>query len=145
MVLPSLPSFTNNKLIEDKSIRSMVEEFIGKLKVKTASQEISAGKLSGGNQQKIVIAKWLITNPNILILDEPTRGVDVGAKKEIYEIINQLKKAGVAIIIVSSELPEILGICDRIAVMHEKKLVKIFNRDEATQESVMQYAAVGGI
>lgn len=145
MVLPSLPSFANNKLIEDKSIRSMVEEFIGKLKVKTASQEISAGKLSGGNQQKIVIAKWLITNPKILILDEPTRGVDVGAKKEIYEIINQLKKAGVAIIIVSSELPEILGICDRIAVMHEKKLVKIFNRDEATQESVMQYAAVGGI
>lgn len=145
MVLPSLPSFANNKLIEDKSIRSMVEEFIGKLKVKTASQEISVGKLSGGNQQKIVIAKWLITNPKILILDEPTRGVDVGAKKEIYEIINQLKKAGVAIIIVSSELPEILGICDRIAVMHEKKLVKILNRDEATQESVMQYAAVGGI
>lgn len=145
MALPSLSSFANNKLIEDRSIRSMVEEFIGKLKVKTASQEISVGKLSGGNQQKIVIAKWLITNPKILILDEPTRGVDVGAKKEIYEIINQLKKAGVAIIIVSSELPEILGICDRIAVMHEKKLVKIFNRDEATQESVMQYAAVGGI
>lgn len=144
MVLPSLPSFTNNKLIEDKSIRNMVEEFIGKLKVKTASQEISVRKLSGGNQQKIVIAKWLITNPKILILDEPTRGVDVGAKKEIYEIINQLKNAGVAIIIVSSELPEILGICDRIAVMHEKKLVKIFNRNEATQESVMQYAAVGG-
>ncbi len=145
MALPSLSSFANNKLIEDRSIRSMVEEFIGKLKVKTASQEISVGKLSGGNQQKIVIAKWLITNPKILILDEPTRGVDVGAKKEIYEIINQLKKAGVAIIIVSSELPEILGICDRIAVMHEKKLVKIFNRDESTQESVMQYAAVGGI
>jgi ribose transport system ATP-binding protein len=144
-VLSSLPSFTRKKLIKDGEITKIVDEYIKKLNVRTASQSISVGKLSGGNQQKIVIAKWLITKPKILILDEPTRGVDVGAKKEIYEIINQLKKEGVAIIIVSSELPEILGICDRVGVMHEKKLVKIIDRKEATQEKIMEYATVGGI
>jgi ribose transport system ATP-binding protein len=143
--LPSLPSFTRKKLIKDGEITKIVDEYIKKLNVRTASQSISVGKLSGGNQQKIVIAKWLITKPKILILDEPTRGVDVGAKKEIYEIINQLKQEGVAIIIVSSELPEILGICDRVGVMHEKKLVKIIDRKEATQEKIMEYATVGGI
>jgi ribose transport system ATP-binding protein len=144
-VLPSLNNFEEKKLVKDRKISGVVEEYIKKLNVKTPNQTIPVGKLSGGNQQKIVIAKWLLTNPQILILDEPTRGVDVGAKKEIYEIINQLKKDGVAIIVVSSELPEVLGICDRIAVMHEKKLKKIFDRKEATQEKIMEYATGGGI
>ncbi|TWE09114.1 ribose ABC transporter ATP-binding protein [Neobacillus bataviensis] len=143
-VLPSLPLFTKQKLVKTEAISEVVDQYIKKLQVRTPSQSIPVGKLSGGNQQKIVIAKWLITKPKILILDEPTRGVDVGAKKEIYEIINQLKKEGVAIIVVSSELPEVLGICDRVAIMHERKLVKILDIKEASQEKIMEYATVGG-
>jgi ribose transport system ATP-binding protein len=144
-VLPSLKEFTKNKFVKKERITEVVSEYIKKLNVRTPNQTIEVGKLSGGNQQKIVIAKWLITKPKILILDEPTRGVDVGAKKEIYEIINLLKKEGVAVIVVSSELPEVLGICDRVAVMHEKKLKKIFDSKDATQEKVMEYATGGGI
>ncbi|PLR80547.1 sugar ABC transporter ATP-binding protein [Bacillus canaveralius] len=144
-VLPSLSSFTENRLVKEGKISGIVDEYIKKLRVRTPGQTIEVGKLSGGNQQKIVLAKWLITNPQILILDEPTRGVDVGAKKEIYDIINQLKLAGVAIIVVSSELPEIIGVCDRVAVMHEKKLKKIFDIKEATQEKIMEYSTGGGI
>ncbi|MBO1002014.1 sugar ABC transporter ATP-binding protein [Pseudogracilibacillus auburnensis] len=143
MVLPSIKNFTHKKLVQPKKIASSVAEYIQKLNVRTPNQTIETKKLSGGNQQKIVIAKWLLTNPKILILDEPTRGVDVGAKKEIYGIINRLKEAGVAIIVVSSELPEVLGICDRIVVMHEKRIKKIIPREEATQEIVMEYATGG--
>jgi ribose transport system ATP-binding protein len=143
MVLPSLNRFKGKLFVKDSAISETVDTYIKQLKIRTPNQNIEARKLSGGNQQKIVIAKWLITKPKILILDEPTRGVDVGAKKEIYEIINQLKKEGVAIIVVSSELPEVLGICDRIAVMHMKKLKKIFDRTEATQEKIMEYATGG--
>ncbi|MFE8697466.1 sugar ABC transporter ATP-binding protein [Cytobacillus sp. FJAT-53684] len=144
-VLPSLNTFTEKKLIKKGKISSVVAEYIKKLNVRTPNQTIEVGKLSGGNQQKIVIAKWLITKPKILILDEPTRGVDVGAKKEIYEIINQLKQEGVAIIVVSSELPEVLGISDRVAIMHERKLKKILDIKEATQEKIMEYATGGGV
>ncbi|WP_319023187.1 sugar ABC transporter ATP-binding protein [Tepidibacter hydrothermalis] len=144
MVLPSLKDFKKNGLMDDFKISETTDKFIKKLKVRTSSPKVEVGNLSGGNQQKVVIAKWLITKPRILILDEPTRGVDVGAKKEIYEIINELKKEGVAIIVVSSELPEVLGICDRIAVMHEKKLKKIFDIEHATQEKIMEYATGGG-
>lgn len=144
MVLPSLNDFKNKGFMDDSQISKKVDRFIEKLKVRTSSQTIEVGNLSGGNQQKVVIAKWLITKPRILILDEPTRGVDIGAKKEIYEIINELKKEGVAIIVVSSELPEVLGICDRVAVMHEKKLKKIFDIKDATQKKIMEYATGGG-
>lgn len=144
LVLPSLKMFTKKLIINDKEIPKTVDKLIKKLNIKASSQNIKVGKLSGGNQQKVVIAKWLATSPKLLILDEPTRGVDVGAKKEIYEIINELKKEGVAIIVVSSELPEVLGICDRIAVMHMGKLKKIFNAKDATQEKIMEYAAGGG-
>jgi len=144
-VMPSLRTFTKNKLIQKGQISKVVAEYIRKLNVRTPNQTINVGNLSGGNQQKVVIAKWLITKPKLLILDEPTRGVDVGAKKEIYEIINELKKEGVALIVVSSELPEVLGISDRIAVMHEGKLKKIFDIKEATQEKIMEYATGGGV
>jgi ribose transport system ATP-binding protein len=99
--------------------------------------------LSGGNQQKIVIGKWLGINPKILILDEPTRGVDVGAKKEIYQLMNDLTKQGVAIIMVSSELPEILGMSDRVLVVHEGKISAVIDKANADQEIIMQ-AATGG-
>lgn len=144
MVLASLKEFKKGAFMDDQRIHKAADTFIKRLKIRTPNQEINVGKLSGGNQQKVVIAKWLITNPRILILDEPTRGVDVGAKREIYELINELKKEGVAIIVVSSELPEVLGVSDRIAVMHNKKLKKIFDIKEATQEKIMEYATGGG-
>ena len=143
LILPSLKEFTKSGLVQNKLKLEETEAYQKKLNIKMASPEIKIANLSGGNQQKVVIAKWLHTKPSILILDEPTRGVDIGAKKEIYEIINDLKAAGVAVIIVSSELPEVLGISDRIAVMREKRLVKIMDRSEATQENIMDYATRG--
>ncbi|MFB4341652.1 ribose ABC transporter ATP-binding protein RbsA [Pantoea sp. CS_6] len=119
-----------------------VKDFIRLFNVKTPSMEQPIGLLSGGNQQKVAIARGLMTRPNVLILDEPTRGVDVGAKKEIYQLINQFKAEGLSIILVSSEMPEVLGMSDRIVVMHEGRLSGEFSREEATQESLMA-AAVG--
>ncbi|ACJ35023.1 ABC-type ribose transport system, ATPase component [Anoxybacillus flavithermus WK1] len=124
---------------EDELVRSLVE----RLQIKAASAEIEVKSLSGGNQQKVVFGKWLAMNPNILILDEPTRGVDVGAKKEIYEMMNELAAQGVAIIMVSSELPEILGMSDRIMVVHEGRVTAILNNDNVDQETIMR-AATGG-
>jgi D-xylose transport system ATP-binding protein len=110
------------------------------LKVKANSPLTVAGTLSGGNQQKIVLGKWLLTNPKVLFLDEPTRGIDVGAKQEIYSEINRLAKDGLAIVMVSSELPEVMGLSDRILVLHEGKLTGEFTRTEATAEKVMAAA-----
>jgi len=120
------------------------QQFVQKLKTKTASLETKVGALSGGNQQKVVIAKWLMSKPKILILDEPTRGIDVGAKYEIYQLMNQLVNEGVAIIMISSELPEILGMSDRILVMNEGRFVKELTKEEATQEKIMSAATGGG-
>ncbi|MEI7210439.1 ribose ABC transporter ATP-binding protein RbsA [Pectobacterium carotovorum] len=119
-----------------------VADFIRLFNVKTPSMEQPIGLLSGGNQQKVAIARGLMTRPNILILDEPTRGVDVGAKKEIYQLINQFKEEGLSIILVSSEMPEVLGMSDRIIVMHEGRLSGDFPIEQATQEALMA-AAVG--
>lgn len=128
--------------LKHKEEELAVGDFIELFKVKTPSMEQPIGLLSGGNQQKIAIARGLMTRPNVLILDEPTRGVDVGAKKEIYQLINQFKADGLSIILVSSEMPEVLGMSDRIMVMHEGKASAVFTRDEATQEQIMA-AAVG--
>ncbi|MEQ9892686.1 ribose ABC transporter ATP-binding protein RbsA [Pectobacterium aroidearum] len=119
-----------------------VADFIRLFNVKTPSMEQPIGLLSGGNQQKVAIARGLMTRPNVLILDEPTRGVDVGAKKEIYQLINQFKEEGLSIILVSSEMPEVLGMSDRIIVMHEGRLSGDFPIEQATQE-VLMAAAVG--
>ncbi|WP_166239733.1 xylose ABC transporter ATP-binding protein [Paenibacillus turpanensis] len=119
------------------------QKYVRELRTKTSSLETAVGTLSGGNQQKVVIGKWLMSDPKILILDEPTRGIDVGAKYEIYNLMNQLVEQGVAIIMISSELPEVLGMSDRILVMSEGKFVKEFDWREATQENIMQ-AATGG-
>jgi ABC-type sugar transport system ATPase subunit len=110
------------------------------LKVKANSPLTIAGTLSGGNQQKVVLGKWLLTNPQVLFLDEPTRGIDVGAKQEIYSEINKLAKEGLAIVMVSSELPEVLGLSDRVLVLHEGKLTGEFTKNEATPEKVMAAA-----
>jgi ABC-type sugar transport system ATPase subunit len=110
------------------------------LRVKANSVFTIAGTLSGGNQQKVVLAKWLLTNPRILFLDEPTRGIDVGAKQEIYAQINKLAKSGLAIVLVSSELPEVLGMSDRVLVLHEGRITGEFTRAAATPEKVMACA-----
>jgi len=116
------------------------ERSMKELRVKANSVFTIAGTLSGGNQQKVVLAKWLLTNPRVLFLDEPTRGIDVGAKQEIYAQINKLAKSGLAIVLVSSELPEVLGMSDRILVLHEGRITGEFSRAAATPEKVMACA-----
>ena len=111
---------------------------IKKLNIKSSSINQKTGNLSGGNQQKVVLSKWIFTDPEVLILDEPTRGIDVGAKYEIYTIINKLADEGKSIIFISSELAEILGICDRVYVMNEGKIVGELSRKDASQESIMK-------
>ncbi|GAA4258314.1 sugar ABC transporter ATP-binding protein [Dactylosporangium darangshiense] len=115
------------------------EKLRKEMRVKADSVAVLTGKLSGGNQQKVVLSKWLFTEPEVLILDEPTRGIDVGAKYEIYEIINALADAGKAVVVISSELPELLGICDRIYAMSQGRITGEVERAEATQEGLMRY------
>lgn len=143
MVLPSLFSFINKGLIDESKEKSFAEMLKARLHVKAESIETPVKNLSGGNQQKVVIAKWIGIGPKVLILDEPTRGVDVGAKREIYQLMNELTERGVAIIMVSSELPEVIGMSDRILVVHEGQIAGELAGQEATQEKIMTYAAGG--
>lgn len=142
MTLSALGQFSTAGQINANKESRQVEEYIKKLAIKTPSSLQRVKNLSGGNQQKVVLSKWMMINPKVLILDEPTRGVDVGAKVEIYELINKLKESGVAIIMISSEMPEVMGISDRIVVMHEGKITGEFTHDEVSQEKIMQ-SAVG--
>ena len=124
--------------------RDVVGEYIGKLNIKTPSALQLARNLSGGNQQKVVLAKWLLSDSKVILFDEPTRGIDVGAKIEVYNIINDLIRAGVAVIMISSELPEILGMSDRVAVMHQGEITGVFDNDGTlTQEKILYYATGG--
>lgn len=143
MALPNLFSFSNKGFISAPKEQDFVDTLIKRLQIKTQSSETAARNLSGGNQQKVVIAKWVGIGPSVLILDEPTRGVDVGAKREIYELMNELTDRGVAIIMVSSELPEVLGMSDRIAVVHEGHISGEVAREVATQEHIMTLATGG--
>ena len=117
--------------------KKRAEEFSRSVNVKTPSISQLVGNLSGGNQQKVVIGKWLATHPKVLILDEPTRGIDVGAKREIHQLMSKLADQGVGIIMISSEMPEVLGMSDRIIVMHEGHVCGELSRSEATQERIM--------
>ncbi len=128
--------FVTNRTLETMAARGPMKS----LRIKANSPLTVTGTLSGGNQQKVVLGKWLLTNPKVLFLDEPTRGIDVGAKQEIYAEINKLAQTGMAIVLVSSELPEVLGLSDRIIVLHEGRLTGEFTRDEATPEKVMAAA-----
>ena len=128
-----------NVVINEPKEMTVTREYREKLNIKCSSIRQLALNLSGGNQQKVVLSKWLFASPEILFLDEPTRGIDVGAKYEIYTIINQLANEGKAVILISSELPEILGICDRIYVMREGKIVGEVPASEASQEIIMKY------
>ncbi|MDR7314534.1 ATP-binding cassette domain-containing protein [Brevibacillus nitrificans] len=141
--LPNLEKVSSLGVMKPSQEQVLSNDAIQRLFIKTAGGEQIVGSLSGGNQQKVVIGKWLATKPKILILDEPTRGVDIGAKKEIYDIMNRLAQDGVAILMISSELPEVLGMSDRVLVMHEGRITGEFTREEATQEMIMR-AATGG-
>lgn len=131
---------TKTGRIKDKLAISESDKYIDKLKIKTSSRERMVKELSGGNQQKVVLAKWLMTNPEVIIFDEPTRGIDIGAKSEIYRLIAKLAEQGTAIIFISSEMPEILGMCDRIVVLNEGKVSGEVNGSEATQEKLFTLA-----
>jgi len=141
VMLPNLSNLANNGFIKVQKSKQVVNEFVSKLNIRTPSIQQRVMNLSGGNQQKVVLAKWLASNPKVLILDEPTRGIDVGAKAEVYAIMNELVKQGIGIIMISSEMPEILAMSDRILVMCEGKVMGILDRTEATQEKIMTLAS----
>ncbi len=141
MEVAVLPHYAGGGFVQQKALRALCEDMCRKLRVKTPSLEQCIDTLSGGNQQKALLARWLMTQPRILILDEPTRGIDVGAKAEIYRLIASLAGEGMAVIMISSELPEVLGMSDRVMVMHEGQLMGALDRNEATQERVMQLAS----
>ncbi len=141
ITLAALDQFTGPaSALNDAAEQHCILQSIQRLKVKTSSPDLAIGRLSGGNQQKAILARCLLLNPRILILDEPTRGIDIGAKYEIYKLINQLVQQGIAVIVISSELPEVLGLSDRVLVMHEGKLKADLVNHNLTQEQVMEAA-----
>jgi len=137
VTLPNLTSFTRAGWLNKKEAQAAAFQAATQLQVKATTVWQKVRELSGGNQQKIVLAKWLSTHPRILILDEPTRGIDVGTKAEVHRLMSALAAEGIAILMISSELPEVLGMSDRILVMHEGKVTGLFDRSEATQEKIM--------
>ena len=141
IALPNLDALSRSNFVNQGKMRQMVQKYVDKLNIRTPSLEQRVLNLSGGNQQKVVLAKWLASNPKVLVLDEPTRGIDVGAKAEVYAIMNDLVQQGIGIIMISSEMPEILAISDRILVMYEGRMTGELTRAEATQERIMTLAS----
>jgi rhamnose transport system ATP-binding protein len=143
ITLPVLRRYLNRLgLVRTSEERRTADVFRTRLAIRTPSVDLEVAKLSGGNQQKVMLSKWLNTNPSILILDEPTRGVDVGSKAEVHAIIGELAAEGIGIIVISSDLPEVLVLSDRVLVMREGRQMAIFDRSEATEETIMT-AAMG--
>ncbi len=139
-VISSISQFLQMGILLKNKIAGKTKEYIELLKIKTPSVYQIVNNLSGGNQQKVIIARWLLTRPEVFILDEPTRGIDVGTKREIYSLMDSMSKEGIGIVMISSDLPEILGVADRIIVMREGKIVGEFTKDEATEELVVAQA-----
>lgn len=137
----SIGKLSNHGIVNDKKINEVSEKYIKELKIKTPDGNAIVGNLSGGNQQKVVLAKWLLDEPDIIIFDEPTRGIDIGAKRDSYLLINNLAKEGKAVIVISSEMAEVMGICDRILVMAEGRINGEVQREEFSQEVIMGYAS----
>ncbi|OQY34498.1 MAG: D-xylose ABC transporter ATP-binding protein [Spirochaetaceae bacterium 4572_59] len=142
--IPNLKNISKTIFIDKKRDSQIADEYISALRIKTPNKDQIVKNLSGGNQQKVVIAKWMATNSKIMIFDEPTRGIDVGAKQEIYMLMHKLAEEGMGIIMISSEMPELLGMSDRILVMREGRIVKEFTKEEATQNKILEAAAGGG-
>jgi ABC-type sugar transport system ATPase subunit len=138
--LANLRSVSRWGLIDRDREDDLAKGYVNDMRIKTASVSAAAGTLSGGNQQKVALARWMAIHPRIMILDEPTQGVDVGSKSEIHDLIVQMAERGVAILLISSELPEVLGMSDRIGVMHGGRMMGILPRQEATQSSIMSMA-----
>lgn len=130
-------------MLDSNKLVSFADTLSKRLGVKTQSVHLPASSLSGGNQQKVVIAKWIGLSPSIIIMDEPTRGIDIGAKRDIYDLMNELTSQGVSIIMVSSELPEVIGMSDRVMVIHEGAVAGILNHSDATPETIMNLATGG--
>ena len=143
--LANLKKISSKNVIQNQKEKELIQKSIEDLHIRCFGPDQECGSLSGGNQQKVIFAKWIHTDPKVLILDEPTRGVDIGAKKEIYNMINMLAEKGVAIIMVSSELPEILGMSDRVMVVREGQVRGILNKKEADQENIMILATGGNL
>ena len=143
--IANLNKISKNSVLQKSKQKELVKKGIEEFRIRCFGPEHECHNLSGGNQQKVVLAKWIYTDPKILILDEPTRGVDIGAKKEIYSVINDLAAKGVAVILVSSELPEVLGMSDRITVVHEGKITGTLTAEEADQAKVMTLATGGNV
>jgi ABC-type sugar transport system ATPase subunit len=141
LIAPQLYEFTRMGLLDSNQAVTSTESYISQVGIIARGPDQKAAKLSGGNQQKLLLAMWLALKPNVLIVDEPTRGIDVGAKVEIHEILRELAKEGMCIILISSELPEIMTMSDRVAVMHEHRLMGILDKKEATQEKIMTLAS----
>lgn len=140
ITMPSLDKISKKGFINDKKEQEITDKYIKSLRVKTSSREQIVQSLSGGNQQKVILAKWLMAKPKLLILDEPTRGIDIGSKSEIYKLMKDIAEEGYAIIMISSELPEILGISDRILVFSHGEITGELSKEEASQEKIMNYA-----
>jgi D-xylose transport system ATP-binding protein len=138
--LASLKNMTKFGVVDDDDETRIAKDYVRDLRIKTPGIGAMVKNLSGGNQQKVVLAKWMLTRPKVLFLDEPTRGIDVGAKAEIYKIVGEMARDGVAVVMVSSELPEVLGLSDRVLVMCGGRVTGEFSRDEATQERIMSAA-----
>nr|WP_262918813.1 sugar ABC transporter ATP-binding protein [Tunicatimonas sp. TK19036] len=141
VVAANLPTVADKGFLQPKQIRKKTEEYIRQLRIVTPGSQQKVLNLSGGNQQKVVLAKWLMRQPKVFIVDEPTHGVDVGAKSEIYAILNELTRQGVSILLISSELPEVLLLSDRILVMWNGKVTAELSRKQATEEEIMHYAS----
>ena len=141
--IANLNKVSDKGVVKKDKRKSLVSKAIEELRIKCFSEQQECNNLSGGNQQKVVLVRWIYTDPKILILDEPTRGVDIGAKKEIYNVINDMASRGVAVIMVSSELPEVLGMSDRIMVVREGKVMGILDGKDADQTKIMTLATGG--
>ena len=135
-----LPEMARAGIIDNRQVTSTAKSFTNQLSIKLSSINNPVSSLSGGNQQKTILARWLATNPKLLILDEPTHGVDVGAKADIYQLIRNLAKEGISIMLISSELPEILAMSDRVVVMYEGQVTAILDRQECEEHTIMLYA-----
>ena len=140
--LAELPKLSPGGWRRPRRERDAARRHAEAMNLRAAGLEVEVGTLSGGNQQKVALAKWLETRPRVLLLDEPTRGVDIGAKREIYELVNRLKRAGRAVVLISTEMPELLGLSDRVAVMHRGRVTATYDRAKATPEKVLA-AAMG--
>ena len=138
--LASLRSISRRGLIDRRAERQGAERLIDRLRIRTSGAGAAAGSLSGGNQQKVALARWLATEPAVLILDEPTQGIDVGAKSEIHALMQELAERGLAVVMISSDLPEILGMSDRIAVMRRGTFAGVLSRAEATPQAILALA-----